>query len=63
MGGNVLHLGFLHGWVPAGVLQSAPSDTLQRRLIEQHWSKRLSQPHSLLQLINRDDGIDALSLD
>ena len=45
------------------VLQSAPSDTLQRCLIEQRWIKRLSQPHSLLRLINRDGGIDALSLD
>ena len=44
------------------VLELAPEDALQRRLLEKKWIKRFrtSPAHSV---INRDDGVDALTLE
>ena len=43
------------------VLTAAPEDVLQRRLIENMWIERLKD--TTWHLINRDDGIDSLTLD
>ena len=45
------------------VLVSTPEDTVQRRVMERAWIKRLSRQSSPWQLINRDTGIDVLTLD
>ena len=49
--------------VRVSVLASAPNDTTQRRIMEGAWIEQLSSPASPWHLINRDRGIDALTLD
>ena len=49
--------------VRVSVLASAPNDTTQPRLMERAWIVQLSSPASPWHLINRDRGIDALTLD
>ena len=49
--------------VRVSVLASAPNDTTQRRLMERAWIEQLSSPASPWHLINRDRGIDALTMD
>ena len=49
--------------VRVSVLASAPNDTTQPHLKEKVWIEQLSQPASPRHLINRDRGIDALTLD
>ena len=43
------------------VLSAAPEDVVQRRLIEKMWIERLKD--TTWHVINRDNGIDALTLD
>ena len=43
-------------------IQHAPADTLQRRILERQWIERLQREDCLLHLINRDGGIEILTL-
>ena len=44
------------------VLDSAPTNVIQRRILEAKWIRHFKQ-HSMVTLLNRDDGADILALD